>query len=141
MRVKYVGKKEYHSDTLFGTGARWNGHGDTQPIASVETAHRMCNNHPDVYKLVSDDAAVKAGDITENLIPQGNEDKPLVDTLTVPEEDGTQKPLSDASFLALKTYVTGTLGSSVPAVGVSKQQLIDHIVQMHELGKAPPQDA
>ena len=39
-------------DELYGTGLIWHGPGDIQPLADIDKARRMAQNHPGVYELV-----------------------------------------------------------------------------------------
>ena len=50
--IRYVGRRSWYTDGLYGTGLVWHGYGDIQPIADIGKARRMVQNHPDVYELV-----------------------------------------------------------------------------------------
>ena len=50
--IRYVGRRSWHADQLYGTRLVWHGHGDLQPLADRNKAQRMARYHPDVYELV-----------------------------------------------------------------------------------------
>ena len=50
--IRYVGRRPWYADQLYGTGLMWHGPGDIQPLADRDIAQRMARNHPDVYELV-----------------------------------------------------------------------------------------
>ena len=50
--IRYLGRRSWYTDGLYGTGLIWHGPGDIQPLADRDTAQRMAQNHPDVYELV-----------------------------------------------------------------------------------------
>lgn len=49
--LKYVGRKDWTVDSITGSGATWNGHGDIQPVPE-KSAERLLK-HPDQWELVS----------------------------------------------------------------------------------------
>ena len=50
--IRYLGRRSWYTDGLYGTGLIWHGPGDIQPLADIDKARRMARNHPDVYELV-----------------------------------------------------------------------------------------
>ena len=50
--IRYVGRRPWYADQLYGTGLMWHGPGDIQPVADISKAQRMARNHPDIYELV-----------------------------------------------------------------------------------------
>ena len=50
--IRYVGRRSWYADGLYGTGLVWHGPGDIQPLADIDKARRMARNHPDAYELV-----------------------------------------------------------------------------------------
>ena len=50
--LRFLGQQPWFVDDLYGTGLMWFGHGDIQPLADIDKARRMAQNHPDVYELV-----------------------------------------------------------------------------------------
>ena len=50
--IRYVGRRSWYADGLYGTGLMWHGPGDIQPVADISKAQRMARNHPDIYELV-----------------------------------------------------------------------------------------
>ena len=50
--IRYLGRRSWYADGLYGTGLIWHGPGDIQPLADIDKARRMARNHPDVYELV-----------------------------------------------------------------------------------------
>ena len=50
--IRYVGRRSWYTDGLYGTGLVWHGPGDIQPITDADKARRMARNHPDAYELV-----------------------------------------------------------------------------------------
>ena len=50
--IRYLGRRSWYTDGLYGTGLVWHGPGDIQPLADTNKARRMARNHPDVYELV-----------------------------------------------------------------------------------------
>ena len=50
--IRYVGRRSWYTDGLYGTGLIWHGPGDIQPLADIDKARRMAQNHSDVYELV-----------------------------------------------------------------------------------------
>ena len=50
--IRYIGRRSWYADQLYGTGLMWHSHGDIQPVADISKARRMARNHPDVYELV-----------------------------------------------------------------------------------------
>ena len=50
--IRYVGRRPWYADQLYGTGLMWHGPGDIQPLADIDKARRMARNHPDAYELV-----------------------------------------------------------------------------------------
>ena len=50
--IRYLGRRSWYADGLYGTGLIWHGPGDIQPLADIDKARRMARNHPDAYELV-----------------------------------------------------------------------------------------
>ena len=50
--IRYLGRRSWYADGLYGTGLIWHGPGDIQPLADNGKARRMARNHPEVYELV-----------------------------------------------------------------------------------------
>ena len=50
--IRYLGRRSWYADGLYGTGLIWHGPGDIQPLADIDKARRMARNHPDAYEVI-----------------------------------------------------------------------------------------
>ena len=50
--IRYLGRRSWYTDGLYGTGLVGHGPGDIQPITDADKARRMARNHPDVYEVI-----------------------------------------------------------------------------------------
>ena len=46
MRIRYVGKKPFNLDNMYGSNGLWVGHGDIQVVEDEKIAQLMCKGSP-----------------------------------------------------------------------------------------------
>ena len=139
MRIRYIGKKEFNVDRLYGSHVMWTGYEDVQVVEDEEMAQRMCKGSPLVYEEVLDEpgpdqlasletappAVAVPGALTtwdpdapvvpepvpgvEAADPAAAAAYDVLEPETVQEVDGTVVKLKDASYRAVQRYLTDVL--------------------------------
>ena len=139
MRVQYVGKKPFHADNHFGTGAVWEGEGDVKSVPD-ETGAAMIAHFPDVYAPVSD--APHVPEAQRDAAGLGTAS--ILETATLADTDGETVTLAKASYNGLRRYVA-ELGIRTES-GVKRTELLEiladylKVAGTGEQGKTPPKD-
>lgn len=127
MDVRYIGKKPFCIDRLYGSGAMWHGKGDIQPVPDA-IAHRMVASAPSMYEEVKPDAPPPypaAGELAS--------DSPLKEVVELP--DGTKKALEKMRRADLFALAKG-MGLNVrPNAAVG--ELLTAIVDVRKAMRAP----
>ena len=131
MRVMYSGKKDFHSDRIYGTGAVWHGDGDTVTIPD-EIGQIMVRRHPDCYSEAIDrptGAAEETGP-AKGAVETGRVSDDPLDTIKV-EDGAEQVSLRNASRAALMRHAK-TMGWK-PRNTATKVDLIEQIIRLTAL--------
>ena len=128
----YIGKKDFTSDRIFGTGACWNGNGDVVDIPDA-TAQLMVRRFPEVY---AEAGTAVAGVVEEKAVPAGGgggRGPVSIDPLdTIFVQDGEDRvSLRNATRAALMRHAKGM--AYQPRNTATKVNLIEEIVRLTAL--------
>ena len=127
-RIRYIGKRDFNSDTLFKTNLIWYGEGDVQVVEDDVKAKKMAKLCPLTYEIVpeterkpskTDDKGKKAIDLGDPMMLLM-----IPDPQPVGEVQGSC-PARNASRFALVLYAE-SLGMSIEA-GRTREEVLEDL--------------
>jgi len=132
-RVRYIGKRTMHADTLFKTGVCWQGEGDIQVIEDDDTAVEMARLCPLTYQIAAEVPA-KGADPSDDASAEAEKAPGPLDTIMI--EDGEDKygdvitvPLRGASRYAIYKYAEEQMGMKLPR-SYTRSEVLDAVVDI-----------
>ena len=131
-RIQYLGSRELHTDTLFGTGLAWHGKGDIQTVEDDAAAMRMVGCCPLTYRNLTD--AEEETILREQVVSAREEVKPSGILVMEPSLE-QEVPIEEASRLAIEEKAK-SMGMKVTDT-MSRDQLMFAVLDLADALKNP----
>ena len=103
LRVRYIGTKEFHLDTLFRSKVAWHGHNDIQLVDAVK-AQKMVKFCPGTYELAIESNKLPAKTVDKKKSGLSDFGDPLATVMVVEPMIHDTVPARQASRNALMRY-------------------------------------